>query len=267
VTRLAEWAGAGASILLDTGDELTALHMAASEGRVEVVELLLRCGADPRARRLNQFSPLHAAAMNGHAAVVDMLLAAGAQPNVQTSPQAYAPLHSAAWAGHEAVIAALLVGGAMTGLRNYRNETPAETARRNHHTVAAELLEADQAASRPSSLIRAFRWGMIEDGAGRAFKDARLYPGGSESWDWNKTGTHHKPGIQIADFEDLLRLRPSSVILTRGVCLKLEVPQVTVDAARATGAEVLVLQSEDAVAEYNRRARRETVVALIHSTC
>ena len=155
----------------------------------------------------------------------------------------------------------------MPCLRNYRNETPSDTARRNGHTAVAELLEADLRAPRPSPLVAAFRWGVIEDSTGRVFKDARLYPGGTEGWDWRKTGTHHEPGIQVADFEDLLTLHPASVILTRGVQLVLQVPEATVAYARASGAEVLVLQSEDAVAEYNRRARREPVVALIHSTC
>jgi hypothetical protein len=267
VTTLAGLAAAGTSILLDSGNDLTALHLAAAAGHTEVVELLLRCGADPRALRSNQFSPLHAAAMHGHANVIDALLAAGAVPNVQTEPQRYAPLHSAAWAGHEAAVATLLAGGAMSRLRNYRNETPADIARRNGHTAVAELIEADLRATRPSPLVAAFRWGVIEDSTGRVFKDARLYPGGTEGWDWRKTGTQHEPGIQVADFEDLLTLRPASVILTRGVQLVLQVPEATVAHARASGAEVFVLQSEDAIAEYNRRARREPVVALIHSTC
>jgi hypothetical protein len=37
--------------------------------------------------------------------------------------------------------------------------------------------------------------------------------------------------------------------------------------ARSHAATVLVLQSEQAVAEYNRRIASERVVALIHSTC
>jgi len=61
---------------------------------------------------------------------------------VQTDPQLYAPLHSAAWAGHDAAVAALLAGGALPLLRNYRKETPAETARRNGQTTTAALLEA-----------------------------------------------------------------------------------------------------------------------------
>ena len=49
--------------------------------------------------------------------------------------------------------------------------------------------------------------------------------------------------------------------------LALHVPQQTIEAIRARGPEVLVLQSEKAVAEYNARCTREPVVALIHSTC
>jgi hypothetical protein len=108
---------------------------------------------------------------------------------------------------------------------------------------------------------------VIEDASGRVFKDARLYPGGAEDWDWRKTGTRHEPGIQVADIEDLLALRPALVILTRGVNLVLQVPERTLAWVRAAGSDVVALQSEEAVAEYNRRARRERVVALVHSTC
>jgi hypothetical protein len=47
----------------------------------------------------------------------------------------------------------------------------------------------------------------------------------------------------------------------------LQVPDRTVEQVRAAGPQVLVLQTEEAVAEYNRRVRTELVVALVHSTC
>ena len=115
--------------------------------------------------------------------------------------------------------------------------------------------------------IASFRWGQIVDSSGRTFKDARLFPDGVEEWDWRKTGTRHDPGIQIADLEDLLATKPDVVILSRGVDLVLQVPQATIDFARSHAAHVLVLQSEQAVAEYNRRIATERVVALVHSTC
>ena len=115
--------------------------------------------------------------------------------------------------------------------------------------------------------ITSFQWGQIIDSSGRIFKDARLFPGGVEEWDWRTTGTRHDPGIQTADFEDLVATKPDLVILSRGVDLVLQVPQATIDFARSHAARVLVLQSEQAVAEYNRRITSERVVALIHSTC
>jgi hypothetical protein len=115
--------------------------------------------------------------------------------------------------------------------------------------------------------IASFQWGRIEDATRRVFKDARLFPGGVEEWNWRKTGTRHDPGIQAADLEDLLATKPDTVILSRGVDLVLQVPQATVVFARRHAKTVLVLQSEQAVAEYNRRIAVERVVALIHSTC
>jgi len=122
-------------------------------------------------------------------------------------------------------------------------------------------------ASLDNLAIATFRWGQIVDSAGTVFKDARLYPGGVEEWDWGRTGTRHDPGIQIADLADLLTTKPDVVILSRGVDLVLQVPAATIDFARSHVATVLVLQSEAAVAEYNRRIARERVVALVHSTC
>jgi hypothetical protein len=115
--------------------------------------------------------------------------------------------------------------------------------------------------------ITSFQWGQIVVSSGRTFKDVRLFPGGVEEWDWRKTGTRHDPGIQTADLADLVTTKPDLVILSRGVDLVLQVPQATVDFARSHAATVLVLQSEQAVAEYNRRITSKRVVALIHSTC
>lgn len=101
--------------------------------------------------------------------------------------------------------------------------------------------------------IASFRWGQIIDSSGRIFKDARLFPGGVEEWDWRKTGTRHDPGIQAADFADLVATKPDLVILSRGIDLVLRVPQATIDFARSHAATVLVLQSEQAVAEVTTR--------------
>jgi ankyrin repeat protein len=125
-------------------DELTPLHYAAAAGALEAVRFLLsdEIGADINTARVNNFTPLHGAAANGRTETVLLLLEQGANPNIQTDPQGYVPLHSAAWAGHTAAVAALLHAGARTGLLNYRNETPAQTARRQKHPDVADRIEA-----------------------------------------------------------------------------------------------------------------------------
>lgn len=135
----------GAAAVRHDGDpaQLTALHWAAASGDVNAVRFLLAppVEADPRAARVNNFTPLHSAAMQGHADVCAELIAAGADVNHQTDPQRYAPLHSAAFAGHVAALRVLLAHGADRELVNYRQERPADTARRTGQTEAAKLLE------------------------------------------------------------------------------------------------------------------------------
>ena len=66
-----------------------------------------------------------------------------------------------------------------------------------------------------SPQITPLSWGLLETEDG-AFKDARLYPGGAEEWDWNETGTSHDPGIQPADVELLLERGATVIVLSRG---------------------------------------------------
>lgn len=123
--------------------ELTTLHWGSASGNIDALRFLLEppVNADPKAARNNNFTPLHSAAMQGHGAVCELLIVAGADVNVQTDPQGYAPLHSAAFAGHVEAIRILLAHGADRTLINYRNETPADTARRTGQIAAIQLLE------------------------------------------------------------------------------------------------------------------------------
>ncbi|CEG56142.1 ankyrin repeat domain-containing protein [Legionella fallonii] len=57
---------------------MTALHWAAKAGHLEVVKLLLKAGADPKARSSDGAEPLHYAAKNGNVEIIKLLLAAGA---------------------------------------------------------------------------------------------------------------------------------------------------------------------------------------------
>lgn len=118
-----------------------------------------------------------------------------------------------------------------------------------------------------SPLITEQEWGrVVVDGVD--FGDARLFPGGVVEWDWRELGTHHTPGIGIAEVERLLAAGATAVVLSRGVHEQLQVPEATVAFLRERGVEVDVLRTDLAVARYNERAARgEAVAALIHSTC
>jgi ankyrin repeat protein len=64
-------------------DGRTRLHLAADEGRVDVVKLLLEYEADPNARGEFGRTPLHVAAQWGNADIVRLLLKYGADPTVK----------------------------------------------------------------------------------------------------------------------------------------------------------------------------------------
>ncbi len=121
--------------------------------------------------------------------------------------------------------------------------------------------------TRLSPTVTHIEWGKIEvDGLG-VFKDAKLWPGGGRAWDWRETGTQHVPGIQVTDVEELLAAGATTVVLSRGMDLVLEVSAATVSALEARGITVLVLETREAVRTYNELVATTPVGALLHSTC
>jgi hypothetical protein len=99
------------------------------------------------------------------------------------------------------------------------------------------------------------------------FKDAKIYPGGAREWDWNETGTSHRPGIQPADVEELVDNGASVVVLTKGINERLQVMPKTLDLLEERGIRTHVLQTEEAVRRFNELRRDEAVGGLFHSTC
>lgn len=115
--------------------------------------------------------------------------------------------------------------------------------------------------------ITSFSWGQLEVADGNTYKDAKLYPGGSEKWDWNETGTRHVPGIQPADLEPLLKNNCEIIILSKGVHERLQTCPETIDLLENRDLEFQILQTEKAIDTYNKLAQTRRVGALIHSTC
>lgn len=124
-------------------DELASIHWAAGVGNIELVQYLLsdEINENPSLTRGNNFTPLHAASMHGFTEVVELLIEKGANVNIQTAPQKYAPIHSAAFGGHLETIKLLVKNGADVPLRNYRNELPIDTAKRQNQVETVEYFE------------------------------------------------------------------------------------------------------------------------------
>jgi len=111
-------------------------------------------------------------------------------------------------------------------------------------------------------------WGFVDvDGLGR-LRDAKLWPGGGRGWDWNETGTHHRPGIQPADLAELLDHDADVIVLSRGRQLRLETTPEALVLLAERRVELIRDETGAAIGEYNRLAAAgRRVAALLHSTC
>lgn len=126
---------------------------------------------------------------------------------------------------------------------------------------------ADRNAGAASPRIAELTWGRLELEDGRSFKDAKLYPGGAREWDWTETGTRHDPGIQPEDVDELLEAGATTIVLSRGMNERLQVPTATLEMLQTRGVDVHVLPTEEAARVYNDLREDEAVGGLFHSTC
>ncbi|TKS80528.1 mth938 domain-containing protein [Larimichthys crocea] len=117
--------------------------------------------------------------------------------------------------------------------------------------------------------IASLSWGHMKvKGCSSSYKDCKVWPGGSRAWDWRETGTDHRPGVQPADLEEVLRKGIDLLVIGRGMSEALQVPASTLDFVKQKGVDVRVLQTEKAVAEYNKLAGQGAKVGgVFHSTC
>ncbi|OAQ59726.1 hypothetical protein VFPPC_03933 [Pochonia chlamydosporia 170] len=123
-------------------------------------------------------------------------------------------------------------------------------------------------ASKSSPKILSVEWGSIEIEGVDAGKDFKVFPGGARPWDWSETGTRHQPGIQVADVQELLDKGATTVVLSRGMHLKLHVDASTHEFLEGKNITVHVAETREAVNIYNSLAQDGTLVGgLFHSTC
>jgi len=119
-----------------------------------------------------------------------------------------------------------------------------------------------------SPRIDHLEWGAIEVQALGRGGDMKLWPGGGREWNWLETGTHHDPGIQVADVEELLEHGAAVVVLSRGMNLVLRTCPETISFLKEHGIRFLVEETREAAHLYNELASKgESVGGLFHSTC
>ena len=123
-----------------------------------------------------------------------------------------------------------------------------------------------KAMTSSSPPITHLQWGQIEV-EGQRYKDAKLFPGGSREWNWQETGTQHRPGIQPSDVTELLEKGAKVVVLTQGMWKMLQVCPQTLQMLKDKGIEVHILQTELAAKLYNKLRETCPVGALFHTTC
>ncbi|HSH41423.1 MAG TPA: Mth938-like domain-containing protein [Arenicellales bacterium] len=119
----------------------------------------------------------------------------------------------------------------------------------------------------PSPLIESLSWGRMTVEGLQPGKDFKLWPGGGRPWDWTETGTHHHPGIQPADVEELLDHGARAVVLSRGMLKMLRTMPATRAMLERSGIDLYIEETTLAVERYNRLAEVTAVGGLFHSTC
>jgi ankyrin repeat protein len=144
-------------------DGTTALHWAVQADDLATVELLLRGGADPRARNRYGVTPLSVAALNANATLVERLVDAGADPNT-TRAEGETVLMTAARAGSASGVRILLARGADVDARErWLGQTALMmAAAENHADVIGVLVDAgaDVNARSKATDLPNLNWGV-----------------------------------------------------------------------------------------------------------
>ncbi|EPQ05391.1 Ankyrin repeat domain-containing protein 27 [Myotis brandtii] len=137
--KLAKVPASGLGVNVTHQDGSSPLHVAALHGRVDLIPLLLKHGANVAARNANQAVPLHLACQQGHFQVVKYLLDSNAKPN-KKDVSGNTPLMYACSSGHHEVAALLLQHGASINASNNKGNTALHEAVIEKHVFVVELL-------------------------------------------------------------------------------------------------------------------------------
>jgi ankyrin repeat protein len=168
---------AGADPNAAQGDGLTALHIAAQTGNLEITRILVGARASVSAKtRLGDYTPLHLAAGGGHTTVVRALIDAGADVNAVTTYTGVTPLHLAAKAvGGETVVKTLIERGATVNAREAAaGQTPLMfAAAAGRAGSVRELLRGGADAKLQTEVMDVVKQLAVDRKAGEKLQEAR----------------------------------------------------------------------------------------------
>ena len=129
-----------ADVNATASDGSTALHWAVHRDALDVVDLLLGAGANPKAANRYGVTPLSLAATNGNARIVERLLRGGADPNTALAG-GETVLMTAARTGDVAVLEALIEANADVNAReSSRGQTALMWAAAENNVAAIKVL-------------------------------------------------------------------------------------------------------------------------------
>ncbi|MFT7802845.1 kinase D-interacting substrate of 220 kDa-like [Arapaima gigas] len=158
----------GANVNLDDMDCWSALISAAKEGHVDVVKELLESSAYIEHRDMGGWTALMWAAYKGRVEVAKILLENGANPNTTGQQYSVYPIIWAAGRGHAQIVHLLLHHGAKVNCSDKHGTTPLIwAARKGHYDCVMHLLDrgadVDQkGANSMTALIMAVQGGYME---------------------------------------------------------------------------------------------------------